>query len=98
MIVPIEVTACRDCPHVTNSAREHNDPFTSEPYPTTWYCAKSDRLRYISDPKVIDAERATDAQLEALLAILPAPHASRIRIMHSPYQVEACAAFTEGRE
>lgn len=37
--------------------------------------------------------RPSPEQLEALLAILPAPHASRIRIMHSPYQVEACGAY-----
>jgi hypothetical protein len=37
--------------------------------------------------------RPSPEQIEALLAILPAPHASRVHIMHSPYQVEACAAF-----
>ena len=43
------VSKCRDCPHVTNSSREHDCAFTSEPYPTRWWCkhpqhAKSSRL------------------------------------------------------
>ena len=33
-----EVERCRDCPHSSNSSQEHDDPFTSAPYPTTWYC------------------------------------------------------------
>ena len=39
--VTVEVRACEDCPHATNSAREHNDPFTSEPYPVRWFCNRS---------------------------------------------------------
>jgi len=32
------VPSCRTCPYVTNSSKEHDDPFTSEPHPTTWWC------------------------------------------------------------
>ena len=38
MKVILEVTQCRDCPHVTNSAREHDCAFTSAPHPTYWWC------------------------------------------------------------
>lgn len=54
ILVTSEVTACSNCPHVTNSARLHNDPFTSTPYPIRWYCMKQPDGRSIQDPEVID--------------------------------------------
>lgn len=41
--------------------------------------------------------RPSPEVLEALLAILPAPHASCINIMYSPYRVEACGQHTEAQ-
>lgn len=34
------ITRCYDCPYATNSARLHNDPFTSSPVNIYWYCTK----------------------------------------------------------
>lgn len=36
--IVLEITKCRECSHVTNSAREHDCAFTSVPYPTYWWC------------------------------------------------------------
>ena len=33
-----EVACCRECPCVTNNAREHDDPFTSGPSNVWWFC------------------------------------------------------------
>ena len=32
------IQSCAQCPHYTNSSREHNDAFTSEPFPVRHYC------------------------------------------------------------
>lgn len=34
------ITKCRECPHYTNSSIEHDDAFTSAPYPVIEYCKK----------------------------------------------------------
>ena len=51
-----EVESCRECPHSSNSSQEHDDPFTSAPSPTTWYCNKDDgwRRMIIEDAWKID--------------------------------------------
>ena len=36
----IEIDCCGNCPHVTNSSREHDDAFTSAPLHNTWWCTK----------------------------------------------------------
>lgn len=43
----MQITRCSQCPHYTNSSREHNDPFTSEPFPVRHYCEHG-RSRSIS--------------------------------------------------
>ena len=56
MKISIDVASCRECPHSTNNHREHDDPFTSAPANTYWWCEvprKGDRL-YIDDPYIID--------------------------------------------
>jgi hypothetical protein len=40
----ITVDKCRDCPHVTNSAREHDCAFTAAPHPVYWYCTLGARM------------------------------------------------------
>ena len=37
----IEIERCGKCPLVTNSIREHDDPFTSTPLHNTWWCTKA---------------------------------------------------------
>lgn len=32
------ITCCRDCKHYTNSSIEHDDAFTSAPYPEWEWC------------------------------------------------------------
>ena len=36
--IEITIEKCRDCIWVTNSARRHNDSFTSQPCHLTWFC------------------------------------------------------------
>jgi hypothetical protein len=38
--IEIEVSCCRECPYVTNSAQLHDDPFTQGSCTLTWYCNK----------------------------------------------------------
>lgn len=38
MIVSLKIQNCRECPHSTNSAKLHDDPFTSGPSTITWFC------------------------------------------------------------
>lgn len=58
MDIKITINSCYECPYVTNSAREHNDPFTSEPHPTYWWCDSPKQNYYliIDDPKKIHAQ------------------------------------------
>lgn len=51
--VPVEVTACRQCPHYTNSSIEHNDPFTSTPLSSNHWCKRLD-VR-LPNPEVVDS-------------------------------------------
>ena len=57
MKIAIDVESCRECPHSTNNAREHDDPFTSGPAHIYWWCEipdnKGNRI-YIKDSYVID--------------------------------------------
>ena len=48
-----EVTKCRDCPHVSNSSKEHDDPYTSEPNPLRWYCRHPAGFMHLRDAWVI---------------------------------------------
>jgi hypothetical protein len=49
------ITCCRECDHVTNSAREHNDPFTAQPLHTRWWCThQMNKRKIISNPNIID--------------------------------------------
>ena len=38
-----EVKTCKECPFVTNEAREWDDPFTSSPADPAWWCTHKDR-------------------------------------------------------
>ncbi len=52
MKMEIEVTGCRDCPYSSNNQQEHDDPFTSTPLHTYWYCnfdLRSRKRVYIPD-------------------------------------------------
>ena len=42
-----DVKCCKDCPYSSNSAQEHDDPFSSTPLNIFWYCnySKGTRLR-----------------------------------------------------
>jgi len=41
--IKLIIGKCRDCPHVTNSSKEHDCAFTSAPHPVIWYCKHKDR-------------------------------------------------------
>lgn len=56
MTVTVEISSCHQCPHYTNSSREHNDPFTSEPFPVRHYCEHKASPRRIESPSGIDAQ------------------------------------------
>lgn len=49
----LEVRSCRKCPHSSNNAQEHNDPFTSTPLNIYWYCNQGKNTRETVD--IIDA-------------------------------------------
>jgi hypothetical protein len=38
MSFKIKITACQECPYYTNSSQEHDDAFTSAPYPVKEWC------------------------------------------------------------
>lgn len=38
--IPYTIKSCRDCIYGRNTARDHDDPFTSFPIPV-WYCTSS---------------------------------------------------------
>lgn len=46
--------SCRDCWHSTNSAKLHDDPFTSTPHPINWYCGHAPELRRVENEYVRD--------------------------------------------
>ena len=54
------VDRCRDCPYSSNTSQEHNCSFTSEPYPTIWFCNHKGypdyRQRIIRDEYKIDKD------------------------------------------
>ncbi len=57
MQITMSVPNCRECPHSTNNAREHNDPFTSAPLNVYWWCrhpARPAHNRHINDANKID--------------------------------------------
>jgi hypothetical protein len=54
MKITFDVSSCRECPYVTNSARLHDDAFTSAPLHTTWYCDFGKELEILDDEDVID--------------------------------------------
>lgn len=57
--VKLEVNSCYECPHSSNTAQEHDDPFTSQPASTTWFCNKAKRTysrMIIDNPWIIDPE------------------------------------------
>lgn len=57
MKVQLEVKNCRECPHSTNSAHLHDDPFTSGPASITWYCRKGKKpSSIIADEWKIDKD------------------------------------------
>lgn len=37
----IQINRCGECPLVTNSHRQHDDPFTSAPLHNIWWCTKA---------------------------------------------------------
>lgn len=41
MKVELDIDTCYDCPHATNNAQLHDDPFTSGPSDIFWMCKKS---------------------------------------------------------
>jgi len=67
--VAIAVNSCRNCPYSSNSAQEHDDPFTSQPATTTWFCnAKADMGNYrmiIDDPSIVDPRCPLKAKYNA---------------------------------
>jgi len=52
-MVNVRVRNCKECTHSTNSAIEHNDPFTSSPSNVYWWCKMTGN--YIYDPYEIEA-------------------------------------------
>ena len=58
--MPIKITltvySCRECPHVSNTWEEHDDPFVDAPYPGNRFCNINSETRYsvsISNPDKI---------------------------------------------
>jgi len=52
--VAITIEKCYDCPHATNSAKMHDDPFTSTPLNVYWYCCKENgEMKDIENPYTI---------------------------------------------
>ena len=51
--VTYDIDSCHKCPYSSNNAMRHNDPFTSGPSRTIWYCEKNDDM-IIYDAWVID--------------------------------------------
>lgn len=47
--ITITVESCKACMYCTNSSREHDDAFSSAPYPIRWYCDFGGRLRLLDD-------------------------------------------------
>lgn len=47
-----EISSCRECPHITNNVREHDDPFTSTPLLNSWWCTKKNGPRGLSSKDV----------------------------------------------
>ena len=39
------IANCRSCPHCSNNAQEHDDPFTSSPRYLYWYCNYDTKTR-----------------------------------------------------
>ena len=58
MEIKIEIKSCRDCPHVSNNQQEHDDPFTSHPSTTYWYCNQSKSARESVD--IIDENKISE--------------------------------------
>ena len=56
MKITQNVESCRKCPNVTNSAREHDDPFTSSPSRVVWWCKEKNGPEYIADENEIDTQ------------------------------------------
>lgn len=55
--ITLTVSSCYECPHSTNNAREHNDPFTSGPVNIYWYCRHPKRnpsSKWIDDVNKVD--------------------------------------------
>lgn len=61
MKVSLNIDKCRDCPHASNNAQEHDDAFSSGPAEVWWYCNKKSGGYYnhyrmiIEDPWKIDS-------------------------------------------
>ena len=66
MLITVNYTVnkCRDCPSVTNTAQRHNDPFTSAPHPTIWFCTDKKGPDIIMNPDRIDSRCPHNVQQE----------------------------------
>ena len=51
--VPMKISSCRECPNVTNSSREHDDPFSDAPLDVSWWCChKESAVDYVNPDKI----------------------------------------------
>lgn len=45
VVIELRISSCARCPHSSNNAQEHNDPFTSSPSVIYWYCNQGEHTR-----------------------------------------------------
>jgi len=50
--VVVEISKCSDCPHSTNTSKEHDCAFTSEPAVCRWWCRMPNGPRNINPDKI----------------------------------------------
>lgn len=53
-VITLKIKKCRDCSHVTNSAREHDCAFTAAPHPVFWWCTHPDNKGVNKDFLITD--------------------------------------------
>lgn len=71
VIIKHIIERCADCPYASNSAREHDDPFSSSPFNPIWFCNYTPHSRrnvYIPDAinKIADDCPLKDKSIEEI--------------------------------
>jgi len=59
-IITLNISRCRDCHYVTNSSIEHDCAFTSEPYPTIWWCTHPGNKGFDKNFRIRDEYKIDD--------------------------------------